>query len=51
MIKMDAGVIAALRAGTPLPDAKLEALHRFRNLEGKVLRAGPSRFKDRYTRH
>lgn len=29
MIKMDAGVIAALRAGTPLPDAKLEALHRF----------------------
>lgn len=29
MVKMDAGVIAALRAGTPLPDAKLEALHRF----------------------
>ena len=29
MIGMDAGVIAALRAGTPLPDAKLEALHRF----------------------
>ncbi|PMS15477.1 carboxymuconolactone decarboxylase [Trinickia dabaoshanensis] len=32
MIKMDAGVIAALRAGTPLPDAKLEALHRFTTL-------------------
>ena len=29
MIKMDAGVIAALREGKPLPDAKLEALHRF----------------------
>ena len=29
MIKMDEGVIAALRAGTPLPEAKLEALHRF----------------------
>ena len=29
MIKMDAGVIAALREGRPLPDAKLEALHRF----------------------
>ncbi|OXC72731.1 carboxymuconolactone decarboxylase family protein [Caballeronia sordidicola] len=29
MLKMDDGVIAALRAGTPLPDAKLEALHRF----------------------
>ncbi|MGV2292242.1 carboxymuconolactone decarboxylase family protein [Trinickia sp. YCB016] len=29
MIKMDPAVIAALRAGTPLPDAKLEALHRF----------------------
>jgi alkylhydroperoxidase family enzyme len=29
MIKMDAAVITALRAGTPLPDAKLEALHRF----------------------
>lgn len=29
MIKMDAGVIAALRAGTALPDARLEALHRF----------------------
>ncbi|AQQ28182.1 MULTISPECIES: carboxymuconolactone decarboxylase family protein [Burkholderia] len=32
MIKMDAGVIASLRAGTPLPDAKLEALHRFTTL-------------------
>ncbi|WP_175833044.1 carboxymuconolactone decarboxylase family protein [Burkholderia cenocepacia] len=32
MIKMDAGVIAALRAGTPLPDAKLEALHRLTTL-------------------
>jgi alkylhydroperoxidase family enzyme len=32
MIKMDACVIAALRAGTPLPDAKLEALHRFTTL-------------------
>ncbi|MGV2293185.1 carboxymuconolactone decarboxylase family protein [Trinickia sp. YCB016] len=29
MIKMDPAVIAALRAGEPLPDAKLEALHRF----------------------
>jgi AhpD family alkylhydroperoxidase len=29
MIGMDPAVIAALRAGTPLPDAKLEALHRF----------------------
>ena len=29
MIRMDDDVIAALRAGTPLPDAKLEALHRF----------------------
>lgn len=29
MIKMDPAVIAALRAGTALPDAKLEALHRF----------------------
>lgn len=29
MIKMDPAVIAALRDGTPLPDAKLEALHRF----------------------
>ncbi|MBB2930561.1 carboxymuconolactone decarboxylase family protein [Paraburkholderia silvatlantica] len=32
MIHMDEGVIAALRAGTPLPDAKLEALHRFTTL-------------------
>jgi alkylhydroperoxidase family enzyme len=32
MIKMDAGVIDALRAGTTLPDAKLEALHRFTTL-------------------
>lgn len=32
MQKMDAGVIAALRAGTPLPDARLEALHRFTTL-------------------
>lgn len=29
MIRMDASVIAALRAGTALPEAKLEALHRF----------------------
>jgi len=29
MIRMDDAVIAALRAGTPLPDAKLEALHKF----------------------
>jgi alkylhydroperoxidase family enzyme len=29
MIKMDPAVIAALREGTPLPDPKLEALHRF----------------------
>lgn len=29
MIKMDPAVIAALRAGGALPDAKLEALHRF----------------------
>lgn len=29
MIKMDPATIAALRAGTALPDAKLEALHRF----------------------
>ncbi|SAK57758.1 carboxymuconolactone decarboxylase family protein [Caballeronia ptereochthonis] len=29
MIKMEPAVIAALRAGTALPDAKLEALHRF----------------------
>ncbi len=28
MIGMDAATLAALRAGTPLPDAKLEALHR-----------------------
>ncbi|WP_284077568.1 carboxymuconolactone decarboxylase family protein [Herbaspirillum aquaticum] len=32
MIKMDAAVIAALRAGTALPDARLEALHRFTTL-------------------
>ncbi len=32
MIKMDADVIAALRTGTALPDAKLEALHRFTTL-------------------
>jgi alkylhydroperoxidase family enzyme len=29
MIKMDPAVIDALRAGTALPDVKLEALHRF----------------------
>ncbi|MEW6344546.1 MAG: carboxymuconolactone decarboxylase family protein [Paraburkholderia sp.] len=29
MIKVDPAVIDALRAGTELPDAKLEALHRF----------------------
>lgn len=29
MIEMDAGVVAALRAGTAIPDAKLEALHVF----------------------
>ncbi|MGA7779910.1 MAG: carboxymuconolactone decarboxylase family protein [Paraburkholderia sp.] len=29
MIKMDDTVISALRNGTPIPDAKLEALHRF----------------------
>jgi hypothetical protein len=29
MIKMDPAVIAALRDGEPLPDPKLEALHRF----------------------
>jgi alkylhydroperoxidase family enzyme len=29
MIKMDPAVIAALRDGAPLPDPKLEALHRF----------------------
>lgn len=32
MIKMEPAVIAALRAGTALPDAKLEALHRFTTL-------------------
>ncbi|WP_347556935.1 carboxymuconolactone decarboxylase family protein [Robbsia sp. KACC 23696] len=32
MIKMDPAVIAALRAGGALPDAKLEALHRFTTL-------------------
>ncbi|MBD1589932.1 carboxymuconolactone decarboxylase family protein [Pseudomonas typographi] len=32
MIEMDAQVLAALRAGTPLPDVKLEALHRFTTL-------------------
>ncbi|WP_089164886.1 carboxymuconolactone decarboxylase family protein [Caballeronia sordidicola] len=32
MIKVDEGVIAALRAGTEIPDAKLEALHRFTTL-------------------
>jgi AhpD family alkylhydroperoxidase len=32
MIKMDPAVIEALRAGAPLPDAKLEALHRFATL-------------------
>jgi alkylhydroperoxidase family enzyme len=32
MIHMDEGVIAALRAGTPLPDEKLEALHLFTTL-------------------
>lgn len=32
MQKMDPAVIAALRAGQPLPDAKLEALHRFATL-------------------
>lgn len=32
MQKMDAEVIAALRAGTTLPDARLEALHRFTTL-------------------
>ena len=29
MLKMDPAAIEALRNGTPLPDAKLEALHRF----------------------
>jgi AhpD family alkylhydroperoxidase len=32
MMKMDPGVLAALRAGTALPDARLEALHRFATL-------------------
>ena len=32
MLKMDPAVIEALRNGTPLPDAKLEALHRFATL-------------------
>ncbi|AMM18611.1 carboxymuconolactone decarboxylase (plasmid) [Burkholderia sp. PAMC 28687] len=32
MIKMDPAVIEALRAGVPLPNAKLEALHRFTTL-------------------
>ncbi len=32
MQKMDAAVIEALRAGTPLPNARLEALHRFTTL-------------------
>jgi len=32
MQKMDPAVIAALRKGTPLPDARLEALHRFATL-------------------
>jgi AhpD family alkylhydroperoxidase len=32
MQKMDPAVIEALRAGTALPDAKLEALHRFATL-------------------
>jgi alkylhydroperoxidase family enzyme len=32
MIKMDPAVIEALRAGKPLPDGKLEALHRFATL-------------------
>lgn len=32
MQKLDPAVIAALRAGTPLPDARLEALHRFATL-------------------
>ncbi|MGF6408903.1 carboxymuconolactone decarboxylase family protein [Paraburkholderia sp. MM5482-R1] len=32
MIKMDVAVIDALRAGKPLPDAKLEALQRFTTL-------------------
>lgn len=32
MQKMKTGVIEALRAGTPLPNARLEALHRFTTL-------------------
>jgi AhpD family alkylhydroperoxidase len=32
MQKMETAVIEALRAGTPLPDARLEALHRFTTL-------------------
>ena len=32
MQKMESAVIEALRAGTPLPDARLEALHRFTTL-------------------
>lgn len=32
MQKMDPAVIEALRAGTPLPDARLEALHHFTSL-------------------
>lgn len=32
MQKMDPAVIAALRNGTPLPDARLEALHRYTGL-------------------
>jgi AhpD family alkylhydroperoxidase len=32
MQKMDPAVIEALRAGTPLPDARLEALHHFTTL-------------------
>lgn len=32
MQKMDAAVIAALRGGTEIPDARLEALHRFTRL-------------------
>jgi alkylhydroperoxidase family enzyme len=32
MQKMDPAVIAALRSGTPLPDARLEALHRYTGL-------------------
>jgi AhpD family alkylhydroperoxidase len=32
MIKMDAAIIQALRAGKPLPDSKLQALHSFATL-------------------